>query len=109
MKRIAMLVLGVLAAGVPVSGIAGVFAESSGSVLSCASNDGTTYQVDVTLFPKTIRVNNTYLELQSTRDANDDFKVGVYKQASGESNALFAVKAGYRPVLFENNTPYICS
>jgi len=104
-----ILVLGVVSAGIPVSGIAGVFAESNGSVLSCASNDGTTYQVDVTLFPKTLRVNNTYLELQSTRDANDNFKVGVYKQAAGASEALFAVKEGYRPVLFENNTPYICS
>lgn|GEM_PF-1302903 len=109
MKFRIILVLGVVMAGIPVSGIAGVFAESSGSMLSCASNDGTTYQVDVTLFPKTLRVNNTYLELQSTRDANDNFKVGVYKQAAGESHALFAVKAGYRPVLFESNTPYICS
>ncbi|MCS2158930.1 hypothetical protein MUU48_18780 [Scandinavium sp. H11S7] len=109
MKFRTILVLGVVMAGIPVSGIAGVFAESSGSMLSCASNDGTTYQVDVTLFPKTLRVNNTYLELQSTRDANDDFKVGVYKQASGGSNVMFAVRAGYRPVLFENNTPYICN
>ncbi|WP_234262606.1 hypothetical protein [Klebsiella aerogenes] len=92
----------------PVSGFAGVFPPDSGLILSCSAESGKHYQVDVTLFPNTLRVDGTYLELKSSTDANDGFKVGIYKQTGSSQKVMLAVRQGYRPVFIEDNQTYVC-
>lgn len=95
---------------IPISSNAGVFPPTNHpTILYCGVDRNKHYQVDVSLFPRTIRVNNSYLELQSSTDANDGFKVGIYKQTGGLKAAMLAVREGYKPVLIENNTTYVCS
>ncbi|MEL0552341.1 MULTISPECIES: hypothetical protein [Enterobacteriaceae] len=103
-----VMILALVAGWFSVSANASVFPASSGPVLACGADGGQHYQVDVTLFPKTLRVNGTFLELQSSTDANDGFKVGIYKQTGGLENAMLAVKAGFKPVLIEHNATYVC-
>ena len=103
------MLFGLLAGLLPVLGYAGVFPPGDSSVMSCGTEGGKHYLVDATLFPKTLRVDGTYLELKSSTDANDGFKVGIYKQTGGPHEAMLAVRQGYRPVLIENNLTYVCS
>lgn len=100
--------LSLLAGLLPALSYAGVFPPGNSNYLSCGAEGGKHFQVDVTLFPKTLRVNGTYLELKSSTDANDGFKVGLYRQTGSLHEAMLAVRQGYRPVLIENNLTYVC-
>ena len=92
----------------PAINYAGVFPPDSGPILSCGAKGAKHYQVDVTLFPKTLRVDGRFLEFQSSTDANDGFKVGIYKQVGSSQNVMLAVRNGFKPVLIENGVTYIC-
>jgi hypothetical protein len=85
-----------------------VFLSASDMPMKCISPQGDSYNVDVSLFPKTIRVNGVYLEFQSFSEVNDGFKEGHYKQAYGSAKAGLAVREGYKPVLIEHDSTYVC-
>lgn len=104
--KVNFVFLGALAMFPLWSQAAGLFSDDP--VLSCASSGSQHYSVDVSLFPKTIRVNGVYLEFQNAKTVNDGFKEGVYKQAYGAGNAGLAIRKGYKPVLIEHNVAYVC-
>jgi hypothetical protein len=92
----------------PGIGKAETLLSASDIPMECTSSHGDRYNVDVSLFPKTIRVNGVYLEFQSFSEVNDGFKEGHYRQAYGSAKAGLAVREGYKPVLIEHDITYVC-
>lgn len=108
MHRLFIFMSTIMVLVLPAQVYGGQFTSKNKTVLTCNSGHKG-YQLDITLFPKTLRVDGTFLELKSSTDANDGFKVGIYQQAFGNSSAMLAVREGYRPVLIEDNKTYVCS
>lgn len=99
--------IGIILVSLPKITYAHLSPPANKTILACDSGSQS-YTVDITLFPNTIRINGKYLELYSSTNANDGFRVGRYKQAFGGTQAMLALREGYKPVLIEDSKTYIC-